>query len=59
MNFSFLLKWGLKKVPKSQFSVFLIFCVGGRGHGWMTFSGNEKTFYSAHFDNYLGFQIGV
>ena len=25
----------------------------------MTFSGNEREFHSAHFDNDVGFQIGV
>ena len=56
MNFSFLLKWGLKKVPKPKFSFFSI--LRGRAlRGWMTNSGNERDFYSALFDTYVGFQI--
>ena len=48
---------GAQKGAKTY--IFFRFCVGGWLRGRITYSGNEREFYSAHFDTYLGFQIGV
>ena len=39
--------------------LFFRFCVGGRLRGWMTYGENERKFYCAHFDSYVGFQFDV
>ena len=58
-NFSKNEKLVFKMVPKPNF-LFFRFCVGGSLHGWMTNSGNEREFYFAPFDTYVGFhQNGV
>ena len=35
------------------------FCLGGSLRARMTNNGNERNFFSAHFDTYVGFQNGV